>query len=67
MQKKKKFELPHVYTIAFLLIILFAVLTWIVPSGQFERTEMETAAGTREVDVAIRDGLIGPNAADVLR
>ena len=45
MQKKKKFELPHVYTIAFLLIILFAVLTWIVPSGQFERTEMETAAG----------------------
>lgn len=52
MQKKKKFELPHVYTIAFLLIILFAVLTWIVPSGQFERTEMETAAGTREVAVA---------------
>ena len=53
MQKqKKKFELPHVYTIAFLLIILFAILTWIVPSGQFERTEMETAAGTREVAVA---------------
>ena len=43
LKKKKKFELPHVYTIAFLLIILFAILTWIVPSGQFERTMMETA------------------------
>ena len=52
LKKKKKFELPHVYTIAFLLIILFAILTWIVPSGQFERTMMETAAGEREVAVA---------------
>ena len=45
--KKKKFELPHVYTIAFMLIILFAVLTWIIPSGQFERQTISTAAGTR--------------------
>lgn len=52
MQKKKKFELPHVYTIAFLLIILFAILTWVIPSGQFERTSIETAAGTRDVAVA---------------
>ena len=51
-KKKKKFELPHVYTIAFLLIIVFAVLTWIIPSGQFERTTIETAAGTRDVAVA---------------
>ena len=51
-KKKKKFELPHVYTIAFMLIILFAVLTWIVPSGQFERQTVETAAGEREVAVA---------------
>lgn len=50
--KKKRFGLPHVYTIAFLLIILVAILTWVVPSGQFERTEMETAAGVREVAVA---------------
>lgn len=51
-KQKKKFELPHVYTIAFALIILFAVLTWIIPSGQFERTTMETAAGERSVAVA---------------
>lgn len=51
-KKKKKFELPHVYTIAFLLIILFAVLTWVIPSGQFDREVIDTAAGSREVAVA---------------
>lgn len=51
-KQKKKIELPHVYTIAFALIILFAILTWIIPSGQFERTTIDTAAGTREVAVA---------------
>jgi len=51
-QKKKGFEIPHVYTICFVLMVLFAILTWIVPSGSFERVEMETAAGTRNVAVA---------------
>lgn len=36
-KRKFKLRLPHVYTIAFLLIVFFAVLTWIVPSGQFDR------------------------------
>ena len=31
--RRFKFKLPHVYTIMFLLIVVFAVLTWIVPSG----------------------------------
>lgn len=52
VKQKKHFELPHVYTIAFALIILFAILTWVVPSGQFERATIDTAAGTREVAVA---------------
>ena len=39
MENKKKFklQLPHVYTLAFILIIAFAILTWILPSGQFDR------------------------------
>ena len=32
-------------TIAFMLIVFFAVLTWIVPSGQFDRQTIQTAAG----------------------
>ncbi|RDU24047.1 YfcC family protein [Anaerosacchariphilus polymeriproducens] len=51
-QKAKKFSLPHVYTLAFILIILFAVMTWIIPSGQFERETIETPAGERDVAIA---------------
>lgn len=51
-KRKFKLRLPHVYTIAFLLIVFFAVLTWIVPSGQFDRQTVQTAAGEREVAVA---------------
>lgn len=50
--RKKRFRLPHVYTIVFLLMIVFAVLTWIVPSGSYERQTVETAAGEKEVAVA---------------
>ena len=50
--RRFKFKLPHVYTIMFLLIVVFAVLTWIVPSGQYQRKMISTAAGEREVAVA---------------
>ena len=54
-EEKKKFQLPHVYTIIFALMVVFAALTWFVPSGAFERTEVAgrevTVAGTyQEVD-----------------
>lgn len=54
MENKKKFklQLPHVYTLAFILILVFAILTWILPSGQFDRQLIDTAAGEREVAVA---------------
>ncbi len=54
MNEKKKFklQLPHVYTLAFILIIVFAVLTWVVPSGQFERQLIDTPAGEREVAIS---------------
>ncbi|GAA0237314.1 YfcC family protein [Metaclostridioides mangenotii] len=50
--RKKKFTMPQTLTIIFLLIILMAVLTWIVPSGSFERVDIEgravVVAGTYE-------------------
>lgn len=49
---KKKFTLPHVYTIAFVLIVFVGLLTWFVPSGEFDRKDVETAAGTRSVAIA---------------
>lgn len=50
--KKKRFHMPHAYTLIFLLIAFIAILTWIVPSGEFERTVIETSTGEREVVVA---------------
>jgi uncharacterized ion transporter superfamily protein YfcC len=51
-KKKFKFALPHVYTLAFVLIIVFAILTWILPSGQFQRELIDTPAGEREVAIS---------------
>lgn len=50
--KKFKFALPHVYTLAFILIIVFAAMTWVLPSGQFERQLIDTPAGEREVAIS---------------
>lgn len=43
---------PHTYVIIFIIIIFTAVLTWFIPSGEFERTEKVLPDGsTREVIV----------------
>lgn len=36
----KQFKVPHVYAIIFALMVIFAVLTWIVPSGSYQRQEV---------------------------
>jgi len=51
-KKKNKLHMPHVLTLIFLLIVAVAILTWILPSGEFERTLMDTSAGERSVAVA---------------
>lgn len=41
INKRKKLVIPHTFTIIFLLIVFMAVLTWIIPSGQFQRKEID--------------------------
>ncbi|KKY00524.1 MULTISPECIES: YfcC family protein [Paraclostridium] len=41
MNKQKKILIPHTFTIIFLLIVFMAILTWIIPSGQFQRKEID--------------------------
>jgi len=36
---KKKWELPHVYFMLFMLILFFSILTYIVPAGEYTRVE----------------------------
>ncbi len=45
-----RIKLPHTFTIIFSLIIMMAILTWILPSGKFERKFDESTG--REVVVA---------------
>lgn len=51
-ERKRWLHMPHAYTLVFFLIIVVAILTWILPSGQFERTVVETSSGERSVAVA---------------
>jgi uncharacterized ion transporter superfamily protein YfcC len=38
-EEKKGFKFPSAYTILFILIIVVAIATWIVPAGQYEVNE----------------------------
>lgn len=40
-KSKKKVKIPHTFTIIFTLIVIMAGLTWIIPSGQFDRAEVD--------------------------
>lgn len=39
--KKRKFSIPHTYTIIFCIILFMAILTWVVPSGIFDTMETD--------------------------
>lgn len=47
-QSKKKFEIPHVYVILLFVVVVCAILTYIVPAGQYDM--MESANGRSVVD-----------------
>jgi uncharacterized ion transporter superfamily protein YfcC len=47
----KKRMIPHTYVIVFFIVVLAAVLTWIVPAGEFQRTQKAYDGKSREVIV----------------
>lgn len=44
--EKSKFRMPTAYTILFLLIILVAIATWLIPAGAYEYVDGVPVAGT---------------------
>lgn len=36
---KKRFNMPHTYAILFIMIVLAALLSYILPAGEFERIQ----------------------------
>lgn len=62
MKKFKKFKMPSAFTILFLIIIVIAVLTWIVPAGIYEyidpsATPLEPVPGTYQAVAQNPQGL----------
>ena len=39
--EKKKFQLPHIFVLLFIIIIICTILTWIIPAGSFDYVENE--------------------------
>lgn len=50
--KKKGFKMPDIYIILGIFILFMAVLTYVVPAGQYDRAVVETAHGTQNLVVA---------------
>ena len=44
-------KIPHTYVIVFAIVVLSAILTWIIPGGEFERTTVNVNGTDREVIV----------------
>ena len=48
----KKLKIPHTFTIVFVIIIVCAVLTWLMPGGAFDRQTVSVNGAERSVVVA---------------
>ncbi len=39
--EKKGFHLPHIFIILFGIVLVCAILTWIIPAGNFDRVDVD--------------------------
>lgn len=49
---KKKFKMPDIYIVLAVFILVVAVLTYIIPAGQYERQVVQTSHGAQTLVVA---------------
>ena len=50
-EKKAKFTMPHPIVLIYVLVIMMVVLTWVIPSGEFQRVETKVGGSSRLVTV----------------
>jgi len=48
----KRVHMPHTLVVVMLLVIAVLALSWMIPSGEYERRRIETSQGVRTVTVA---------------
>lgn len=46
VNKEKKFKVPHTYVILFSVILIMAILTYIIPAGEYDRVKDEVSGKT---------------------
>ncbi len=66
MEKIKKFKMPNSFTTLFIIIILVAVMTWIIPAGQYEVADGNFVPGTYEQIEQAPQGIWEVLAAPIL-
>jgi uncharacterized ion transporter superfamily protein YfcC len=50
-KKRKTFKLPHTLVLIYVIVILVYALSWVVPSGEFQREEKVIEGITRNIPV----------------
>jgi uncharacterized ion transporter superfamily protein YfcC len=48
----KRLAMPHTLVVVMVLVILVLGLSWVIPSGEYQRVKIETSEGARNVTVA---------------
>jgi uncharacterized ion transporter superfamily protein YfcC len=48
----QRLAMPHTLVVVMALVVIVLAASWVVPSGEYERTRVETSEGTRNVTVA---------------
>ncbi len=48
----RRLAMPHTLVVVMLLVVIVLALSWVVPSGEYRRTTVQTSEGAREVTVA---------------
>lgn len=51
MEQKRKFALPHIYALVFIFICVMSVMTWIIPSGVYDRADVQVGSSTKSLPV----------------
>jgi len=49
--KKRSFKLPHTLVLIYLIVLIMYALTWLIPSGSFQRVEKTVEGTVRQVTV----------------
>ncbi|SDY05361.1 Uncharacterized membrane protein YfcC, ion transporter superfamily [Evansella caseinilytica] len=59
-EKKKLFAMPHTYVLLVIIILVAAVLTYLIPAGEFERTEDVNSGRTVVIPGTYEEGASSP-------